>query len=1255
MNRRSIDVCAVVFILFSGIFSSALNAPSNHDGWMELVKNKPLDAKEIFSENIRNDDPDIAGEAYRGMAFACEFLGQSDSCMKMLFKAYLEDEDDICLSAAAECMIPFARTHSGHYVKEGYKVLRKLSRQKSIYVANPTEDLASRYLNDGKLSKAEKLMEPLGIVRTFRMIGPFENISGSGYRKVYPPEKEIDFSKTYSGKNGAEASWFSFENRAARGWVFTESNYASSNSVLYYYSNVKSEKNQTVNLGFGASGAFKIFLNDNIVLADSVFRNTGMDMFMQKVKLRKGNNKLLIKLCHEDKNSNFNIRFFDETGRGLPAVTYCDKPGEFKKYASEFENLTNSPVVDRIEKHLRSRIDKNKNDIEAALLLAKFYNISEMTDKGQTLVREYIGMYPQSSIWHSLLSESLVRSRRITDAQTSIRSAYKLCEYNFSAWLNELQVLGNSAGFSEIKKFIDNSPRRFRNSLSAQLLFFGHYVKTENKSEVIGMLDYFEDNHLQSDVIVNLLAGFYSNQGNVRKARSLLKKFLKYKQTSMEMYSSLAQMHLSSGQKDKAVKTLLEGLKYSPNEPGVYYSLARLSLQNRNFEDAGEYVEKAQKLMPSAASILTLKGSIYSALGKKKEAKKALRKSISYAYNSFDAWSQLMQLEGKQELQTLVSTPDPADLAKRAKSWEDLDSDDGSILSYVKDVFLYPSRCSRERYFLMVHLPTQNAVDIWKEYRIAYNGHYQILNITKAFTRSADGKETPADISKNLAVFKTLLPGDCIVLEWTLENHYKQDMAKQVWGEHEFSLPFPAYETKMRLVAPRNDTVPYTVQGKSIEMQKDTVQDFGIVQFTRGPYKNPSREQYSPVDSENEDKVFYSSFPDWSSVVDWYLGITENKMEQTYEMRALVDSLTEGVENPREKVRRIHGYITVNVMYSFVPFRQSGWIPQPAREVLSTRIGDCKDMSSLGKSMLDIAGIQSDLVLVSTWDQNSTYPSYIGPNFNHCVLSYVIDGKREYVDLTDKNIALGCLPRMDQGALALVISKGNDSLVHLPVDSADSRKIERVVTSRLDTSGTLFRRIKTTRFGVHAGGYRARIKPLSAQEQRKGLEKVLSGDYTQVALDSLEIAGLDSLGGGVFTDYHFTARNAAKFSGNETVIFNLDLMDQIGSDDYPGEKERKRDIDMLRSWFGVGTYIQEGTLEIPEGWRLVNMPEKVEKSGSWGEYVLDFALKENVIEYRRRAVFNFRDQIPPSESEKLRTLLSGISRADDVQLVFFRD
>ncbi|MBD3317941.1 MAG: hypothetical protein GF344_19325, partial [Chitinivibrionales bacterium] len=577
--------------------------------------------------------------------------------------------------------------------------------------------------------------------------------------------------------------------------------------------------------------------------------------------------------------------------------------------------------------------------------------------------------------------------------------------------------------------------------------------------------------------------------------------------------------------------------------------------------------------------------------------------------------------------------------------------DNGSIVAYTKDVFFYPSRCSRERYFLVVHLPTQAAIDSWKEYRLSYNPHYQVAHITRAFSKSAGGKETPADIERGMVVFKTLQPGDHIVLEWTLENHFRGDMARHVWGERSFDLPYPVFKSHLRFVTPLEDTIPYQIQGDSLLVTIDTMQGYRVTTFRRDPYKNPGSESFMLIDPPSSHRVSYSTLPGWGAVVEWYQNLTENKVEATAELRDLVDSLCSGVNDPFEKVERIHRYITGTIRYSFVPFRQSAWIPQSAGEVLATRIGDCKDMSSLGKSLLDLAGIPSSLVLVNTRDRNSIYPSYVGPNFNHCILSCTLDGERLFVDMTDANLSVKNLPRMDQGAIALIIEEGVDSLAHLPVDTDEARLISRTLRTTVNEEGALTRRVKTSKIGLFAAHMRDGYRFQAPKERVKRLRSALADDWPDVGIDTLLLEKLDTLSDTVTYEYRYGVANGVSLSGN-TAIVPLNIPDRLTGEHIPNEERRHYDVDMTHTWFGIGTFITAGTLEVPQGWRLINRPEPVRLDAKNADYTLEVAQEGSVVTFRRTARFNYATPITTDEYPALRQFLSQVAKADNVQLIF---
>lgn len=1234
--------------------NTALFSKENAEAWAFLIDNKPFEAEQIFKENIADPNGKKAGEAYRGLAAVNRFLGRSFQAMQMTFKSFLADRDTVLFDASWINSITFSRSWDGHTVRDGYEALEALTSVPSLMNGGHFSSLVERLVNDGKLKEARTLTGGMGIVRRFRMAGPFENVSGSGYKKEYPPEKEVDFDAVYEGKNGARIVWFPFYNSDPNGWVFTEYNYSSQNAALFYYTNVKSTVSGEFYLGFGASGTFKVFLNDNMVLADSVFRNTGTDVFIQKIRLFKGDNKLLIKIGHESRFSNFLVRFMDGSGKAPSCVSYTDEAGSFRKDSVPPENLLNSPLIERVENNLTKILSSNGYDIEAGLLLMDFYNTTEFTDEGQKLAKSFLQEYPASSIWHSLYSESLQRSRKITEAATQLKSAYKLCQYNSNAWDNELALLSSTASSRDVVDFIDNSPELFRNTPQALIAKFAHYMKNGNESEGLKVLERLEQEHSSNSLVIKLLATFYTNQGNIKKAEKLLRKLVKWQRSSEEGYSMLANLYMKMGQRKKAIKTYNESLKYAPNSTGYYYYLATLSFQLKDYKTAEENIEKALKIMPSSEQLLNLKGTILAAQNRTEEAVSVLENSIDYHYDNFSAWEQILKLKGKKELMYIAPPPDPDSLLGLVDTAKTPGGEKGVIVAFYKDVFMYPSRCSRERNFLMVHLPTRNAIDIWKEYSIPYNGYYQLLNISRAYSKSSDGRESPADVNQNMAVFKTLQPGDCIVLEWTLENYYSGDMARQVWGEFSFDLSYPVYRSRLRLVTPENDTIPYRQQGDSITADVRRDDGFRVTSFSRDRYKNPTGESFMLIDPPSSRRVYYSTVESWGDIVEWYLNLTENKLEQTTELKAIADSLFTYVTTPQDRVVKIHEYITNNVRYSFVPFRQSAWTPQPAREVLATKIGDCKDMASLGKSLFDYAGIKSNLVLVNTRDVNGIYPAYIGPNFNHCILSYILDDNRYFCDFTDNSISVDRLPKMDQGALALIVNEGNNELTHLPLDSSEDRSTKRKIRSILDDKGVLSRSVSTVKTGVFAGQMRSSYRFLSEEERERYLQKILVEDYPDLKIDSLAFVYLDTLSDTIIYEYGYTVKNAVNFSGN-TAIFALQLPDLITGDRFPSEEPRNYDIDMAQTWFDIGTFYIEGELKIPKGWRLINTPKPSVYSAKYGKYEMKINQKKDAIRYSRKAVFDFREPISAVESGELRIFLSKIAKADNVQLMFYTE
>jgi len=155
--------------------------------------------------------------------------------------------------------------------------------------------------------------------RTFipewQLIGPFDNPRDEhsnrlGLDLVYPPEKEIDFSKTYEGVGKKPVRW-TLTQTPPRGRVDLYQFDPYEMVVVYAHAYIYSPKDQTLPLLLGTDDGVKVFLNKaplHRVLAVRVVR---VDQDRVPLPLKKGWNSLLLKIENNYGGYNFYARVLD--------------------------------------------------------------------------------------------------------------------------------------------------------------------------------------------------------------------------------------------------------------------------------------------------------------------------------------------------------------------------------------------------------------------------------------------------------------------------------------------------------------------------------------------------------------------------------------------------------------------------------------------------------------------------------------------------------------------------------------------------------------------------------------------------------------------------------------------------------------------------------------------------------------------------------------------------------------------------------
>ncbi|MCK5814789.1 MAG: hypothetical protein KAH07_02480, partial [Flavobacteriaceae bacterium] len=139
-----------------------------------------------------------------------------------------------------------------------------------------------------------------GFIHSWKVMGSFD--LGSGIDQVNPPEKEIDFNKSYKGKGGM-VKWET-ENASSSGYlnlisIFSKRNAdinPKSEGIAYAFTEVISPDNREVKITLGSNDGAKVWINDKVVYKMHGGRNAVADQEILVVKLKKGVNKILVKV-----------------------------------------------------------------------------------------------------------------------------------------------------------------------------------------------------------------------------------------------------------------------------------------------------------------------------------------------------------------------------------------------------------------------------------------------------------------------------------------------------------------------------------------------------------------------------------------------------------------------------------------------------------------------------------------------------------------------------------------------------------------------------------------------------------------------------------------------------------------------------------------------------------------------------------------------------------------------------------------------
>lgn len=162
------------------------------------------------------------------------------------------------------------------------------------------------------------------LIQDWYLVGPFPNPDMSGFDTAFPPEQgPVDLGATYDGVNGAKVGWKRIRPAGQppvgpAGMVNLMPHFNPNTWVTAYaYTRVVSDRERTATLLAGSDDSITAWVNGEKVLANKAMRAVGLDQERVPIRLREGENTVLLKIDQAGGGWGFVARLADEWGLPL--------------------------------------------------------------------------------------------------------------------------------------------------------------------------------------------------------------------------------------------------------------------------------------------------------------------------------------------------------------------------------------------------------------------------------------------------------------------------------------------------------------------------------------------------------------------------------------------------------------------------------------------------------------------------------------------------------------------------------------------------------------------------------------------------------------------------------------------------------------------------------------------------------------------------------------------------------------------------
>lgn len=1235
-----------VSLLFIAWSVALFSQNSLTNAWDSFKNNKIQKARQAFTEAAKN--PEFAQEAYLGLCLTnsidrqstdihdpfSKFLTLVDDPNPYLHALWYDEAISQTTMVVDKDRIKFVKS-----LIENPKINATIKAYANFYLGDKSESL-----ND--FSKANEYYSKIGALMNWQILGNFENISESGYDKDFGALSHPESSYEFKNKNNQTIKWLTLPKYAPGQWIRFGSHLNSDNSIFYAQTFAYSPSKREVQFRLGVSGSVKVWVNDKLLFQEREERNNGIDAYIFSVGLESGVNRILIQIGESEvENSNFLLRITDEKGNVQSDILASS---EFKEYAQSYsyESRITPPFA---EVYFSKLFNNEPTNILAGIFLAKAYLMSDKTYEARKIIVQNQKNAPKMSYLINQKMEVYIREKAQTLLSQELEGLRLSDPQNPLSLSMEFDEMKENKDFEKAKEYLDSYEAITGKTPTVYLNRIELLLAEEKTSDAVDLVLEAYEKYPYIGGIMNyrLQVAEYVDK-NIPLAISLLKKFMKTSWTTGNA-QLLSDYYMKFGNSASAYSEMEKIIKNYPYLPIHKFNLAELYAESQNYQKAISLYRAGIAEAPYTGFYHSALANAYKEIENDAEAQKEFNMGIQYDPQDYDARRSLRKLEGKKMIFSYFDEPNLYKIFENAPKAEDYPEDNSVIMVEQINRIVYEGGGSEEKKFLLVKVFNASGVDDWKDYQVYAD------NIEKAEVLKKDGSRLKAEINNGRVVFTNLSEGDGILLIYTYEYQQGGKMLPHFWGNHNLQSYYPYQLNKYCLIVEGNKQFEHQVTVSNLKPEVSKVENnFTLYTWQVNDIAGFKSEDYVASYYDVLPILQYSSIPDWNFIREWYYGIYRTKTKADYEVKDAIAIIFEGKENlsQLEKARLIYEYIVKNIRYSSISFRQSGIVPQKAKTTLNTKIGDCKDVSTLFIALCQEAGIKAEMVLVNTRNNGAREMVYPGFEFNHAIAKAIIDGKEYYVELTSDLNPFCTMGRNLKSSFALEIVESNKNVAPKFIDTKYRVKNAAVRKSIVSFEGDkMIIKRNNILYGDWAAMARNTYRDMGKSKREKELVKEVGAEFPKMKIaESNFDTTLYLMTDSVIYSYTIEASDVfISYKGDE--LFKIPFSNKFSKVDFINDPDRTYDF-CLWKYNNDDFENQIVELIIPANKDIVEIPKDYAISCPYGEYKVSYKRMANTI-YITRTMVWLKDEVPSAEFKTFADFLSKAIKYDnETQLSF---